>query len=52
MLYEVITHLKTETAEAVVAFLEPMQQRFKELRADEEYLMSILHMGAKKAEVV
>ncbi len=44
-------HLKTETAEAVVAFLEPMQQRFKELRADEEYLMSILHMGAKKAEV-
>lgn len=44
-------HLKTETAEAVVGFLEPIQQRFNQLRADEEYLMSILHVGAEKAAV-
>lgn len=43
-------HLKTETAEAVVALLEPIQQRFKELREDENHLMRILNQGAAKAE--
>ncbi len=42
-------HLKTEVADAVVAFLEPVQQRYKELRADESYLREVLRTGADKA---
>lgn len=42
-------HLKTEVADAVVAFLEPVQQRYKELRADETYLREVLKTGADKA---
>ncbi|MGL4795817.1 MAG: tryptophan--tRNA ligase, partial [Aeromonas jandaei] len=42
-------HLKTETAEAVVALLEPIQARFNELRQDEAHLIAILAEGAQKA---
>ncbi|MGL6053551.1 MAG: tryptophan--tRNA ligase, partial [Aeromonas salmonicida] len=42
-------HLKTETAEAVVALLEPIQARFRELRQDEAHLQTILAAGAQKA---
>ena len=42
-------HLKTETAEAVVALLEPIQARFHELRQDEAHLQAILAAGAQKA---
>ena len=42
-------HLKTETADAVLAMLEPIQARFHELRADEAKLINILALGADKA---
>lgn len=42
-------HLKTETADAVVAMLTPLQERYHALRNDEAYLMSILADGAAKA---
>lgn len=42
-------HLKTETADAVVAFLEPIQKRFAELRSDESYLRKVFEEGALKA---
>ncbi|MGL4752384.1 MAG: tryptophan--tRNA ligase [Aeromonadaceae bacterium] len=42
-------HLKTETADAVVAMLEPLQQRYRELREDEPRLLAILGEGAEKA---
>ena len=42
-------HLKTETADAVVAMLEPLQQRYRELREDEPRLLAILGEGADKA---
>jgi tryptophanyl-tRNA synthetase len=42
-------HLKGETADAVVALLEPIQQRFHDLRADEAHLLSVLSRGADKA---
>ena len=42
-------HLKTDTADAVVSLLEPIQARFKALRADEGELQSIARLGAEKA---
>ena len=42
-------HLKSETADAVVALLEPIQARFRELRQDEAHLQAILAAGAQKA---
>ena len=42
-------HLKSETADAVVALLEPIQARFRELRQDETHLQAILAAGAQKA---
>lgn len=42
-------HFKAEVAEAVVALLEPIQQRYNELRADETYLRKIFADGAIKA---
>lgn len=42
-------NLKKATAEAVVAFLEPVQQRYHALRDDPAELMRILHSGADKA---
>jgi len=41
--------LKVETAEAVIDFLEPVQARFRELRADTAGLDAILHRGAEQA---
>lgn len=41
--------LKVETAEAVIAFLEPIQARFHALRADEPALDRILAEGAARA---
>ena len=37
------------TADAVVALLEPIQARFRELRQDETHLQAILAAGAQKA---
>ena len=42
-------HLKVDTADAVVSLLEPIQARFKELRADESALEAIARVGAEKA---
>ena len=44
-------HLKAETADAVVALLEPIQSRFHELRQDESYLVSLMQEGAEKASI-
>ncbi|WP_017446122.1 tryptophan--tRNA ligase [Gayadomonas joobiniege] len=43
-------HLKKDTAEAVVALLEPIQQEFAKLRADQSYLNKVMHDGAQKAQ--
>ncbi|MDD1795918.1 tryptophan--tRNA ligase [Enterovibrio sp. ZSDZ42] len=42
-------HLKTDTAEAVVAMLEPVQQRYAEFRQDRAYLDQVMKAGAEKA---
>jgi tryptophanyl-tRNA synthetase len=42
-------HLKVETADAVISFLEPFQARYNELMQDQSYLGSILKKGAQKA---
>lgn len=42
-------HLKGDVADAVIAFLEPVQQRFHELRSDIPQLTAILQQGAAKA---
>jgi len=42
-------HLKGDTADAVVAMIEPIQARYKELRADETELDRIMRIGADKA---
>ncbi|GAA0786661.1 MULTISPECIES: tryptophan--tRNA ligase [Pseudomonadati] len=43
-------HLKVATGEAVVAMLEPLQERFKQYRADEAYLEKVMKQGADKAK--
>jgi hypothetical protein len=40
---------RSETAEAVGALLEPVQQRYQALRADEAHLLSVLSLGADRA---
>lgn len=42
-------HLKTDVADAVVCLLEPIQQRYKELRDDRAELDRIMRIGAEKA---
>lgn len=42
-------HLKGDVADAVVALLEPIQQRYHELREDRATLDKIMHEGADKA---
>ena len=42
-------HLKKDTADAVVAMIEPIQARYYELRADETQLQRIMRIGADKA---
>ena len=43
-------HLKVEAGEAVVAMLEPLQERFKQYRADEAYIEQVMKQGAEKAK--
>lgn len=40
---------KSEVGEAVVAMLEPIQERYRKLRADEDGLREIFRQGAKRA---
>ncbi|MEU9875430.1 tryptophan--tRNA ligase [Streptomyces phaeochromogenes] len=47
--YESYGSLKKDTAEAVVEFLRPVQQRHKELCADPAYVEGVLREGAAKA---
>lgn len=42
-------HLKTDVADAVVSFIEPLQQTYQELRNDRAQLDSIMRQGADKA---
>lgn len=42
-------HLKTDTADAVVAFLEPIQSKYAEYQADRAGLAAILKRGAEQA---
>ncbi|WMN58825.1 tryptophan--tRNA ligase [Pseudoalteromonas xiamenensis] len=42
-------HLKKDTADAVVAMLEPIQARFKAIREDQTLLNQIMRSGAEKA---
>jgi tryptophanyl-tRNA synthetase len=44
-------HLKKDVADAVVALLAPMQERYRELRADEGALRKVMAQGAEKASV-
>lgn len=43
-------HLKGDVADAVVAMLEPIQQRYHELRDDRQALNAIMQRGAEKAQ--
>ena len=43
-------HLKVATGEAVVAMLEPLQERYRQIRADQAYLEAIMKDGAEKAQ--
>ncbi|PRO69664.1 tryptophan--tRNA ligase [Alteromonas gracilis] len=42
-------HLKGDVADAVVALLEPIQNRYAEIRADRAYLDDVMRQGAEKA---
>ncbi len=42
-------HLKSDVAEAVVGFLTPLQARFKEYRADMDFMNKVMKDGAEKA---
>ncbi|AVJ56959.1 tryptophan--tRNA ligase [Idiomarina sp. OT37-5b] len=42
-------HLKTDVADAVVAMLEPIQQRYQEMRNDPAFLQQVMKQGADKA---
>lgn len=43
-------NFKNEVGEAVVAMLEPIQERYRTLRADETYLKEVFKKGAAKAQ--
>lgn len=43
---------KSEVGEAVVAMLEPIQQRYKEIRADEDFIKQVFLEGAEKASKI
>jgi tryptophanyl-tRNA synthetase len=43
---------KQAVADAVVAYLEPVRERYEELRADEAALERILEQGAERARVI
>ena len=42
-------HLKKDVADAVVAMLEPIQQRYHEMRNDPAFLQQVMKQGADKA---
>lgn len=42
-------HLKTDVADAVVALVEPIQEKFKALREDRAELDAIMKSGAERA---
>ena len=42
-------HLKLDTAAAVIAMLEPVQARYREIRDDRAYLNQVMKIGAEKA---
>ncbi|MGL6176489.1 MAG: tryptophan--tRNA ligase, partial [Vibrionaceae bacterium] len=42
-------HLKTDTADAIVAMLEPVQQRYHAFRNDTAYLEQVMQSGSEKA---
>jgi tryptophanyl-tRNA synthetase len=42
-------HLKKDTSDAVISFLEPMQLRYSELRTDETELLNIMKSSSEKA---
>ena len=42
-------HLKTDVADAVVTMLEPIQQRYHEMRNDPGFLQQVMKQGADKA---
>ena len=44
--------LKTDTAEAVVELLRPIQERYRELESDPGAMDAILQQGADKAQVI
>jgi tryptophanyl-tRNA synthetase len=50
--YELYGPLKADTADAVVALLEPIQARYAELMDDRDAITAILHTGADKARAV
>jgi len=50
--YDQYGPLKSDTADAVVALLEPIQQRFAELAADPDHVAKILTTGADKARAL
>lgn len=43
-------HLKTDVADALVSVVEPIQQRFHQLRNDEQELSRLMALGADKAQ--
>ncbi len=47
--YESYGALKSDTAEAVVELLRPVQERHKELMADPSYVEEVLRRGAERA---
>ena len=50
--YQQYGPLKSDTADAVVAMVEPIQQRFAELAADPGHVHAVLAKGAAKATSV
>jgi len=44
-------HLKGDVADAVVALLEPIQQKFHEYRNDQAFLDKVMRSGAEKASI-
>ena len=42
-------HLKKDTADAVLSFIEPVQQRYYQLRQDETALLAIMKDSAERA---
>ncbi|HWW53716.1 MAG TPA: tryptophan--tRNA ligase, partial [Acidimicrobiales bacterium] len=44
--------LKADTAEAVVEFLRPVQERYRALSADPDHVRDVLAKGATKAEAI